>query len=166
MTNFCPAGMVWENYCCKSSSSKCTGNSYEFNGTCVELSTKCPSGLNWNASAGCLPTSNSCPTGSYYNGVKCIPYQSCDKGKVWDDKTSQCICPDNAFFNGVECIKCALGQLYANGGCFCPEGTFFDGVQCATRTVDRCIGISNSNWNGTHCVCFPGYTSANNQCFC
>lgn len=166
VTNFCPAGMVWENYCCKSNSSKCSGDTYEFNGQCIPLSTKCPSGLAWNNTNGCLPTSNTCPTGAYYNGVKCIPYQSCDKGRVWNDTLSQCVCPEGSFSNGQECVRCAPGQLYAVGGCYCPEGTFFDGTKCSPLTVDRCIGIPNSNWNGTHCVCFPGFSTTGNSCYC
>lgn len=158
--------MIWENYCCKSNSTKCTGDSYEFNGSCIALSTKCQSGLAWNATNGCTPTSNTCPTGSYFSGVKCIPYQSCESGKVWNDTLSQCICPSGTFSNGETCVRCATGQLYANGGCYCPDGTFFDGTQCSVKTVDKCIGIPSSNWNGTHCVCFPGFSTSGDSCYC
>ncbi len=76
------------------------------------------------------------------------------------------VCPAGSFSNGAICVKCATGQLYANGGCYCPDGTFFDGVQCAAKSSDKCIGIPNSNWNGTHCVCFPGFTTNGDSCFC
>ena len=127
-------------------------------GVCKSISSQCPGDLAWN-NTGCYPTSNTCPTGAYYNGVKCVPYAMCDNGKYWNDTLSQCLCPSNTFYNGERCVMCAPGQQYANGGCFCPDGTFFDGMQCQNSTIDNCISIPNSNWNGTHCICFPGFSS-------
>lgn len=106
VTNICPDGMTWSNFACVSSNTTiCTGNTYYYNGECLSISSKCPTGLNWVDNA-CVPITNTCPSGSYFSTGKCIPYQNCTSGKVWNTTLSQCVCSSNSFFNGLTCVQC------------------------------------------------------------
>ena len=164
----CPSGMMWNGTFCITNSIQCSAGYYYWNGTtCILTSQKCPFGLQWVNNL-CIPTNGSCPNGTYYNGFQCVSYQSCTNNMIWNTTLVQCICPSNSFWNGNTCVLCTGGMIYVDNQCSCPSGTFFNvsTSTCVQTGQSFCLTVSYANWNGTHCVCYPGYSVLNNQCIC
>ena len=78
----------------------------------------------------------------------------------------KCCCPDNYIWNGQQCIACTGGRIYQNGRCVCPPGYYWKDDKCFKPGDEKCYNIDNAKWNGTHCVCLPGFSVIGYQCVC
>lgn len=87
---------------------------------------------------------------------------------IWNSTLVQCVCSSNSFWNGNTCIFCTGGMIYNPNGCQCPTGLFYNTTTftCVQSGQIFCQTVSYASWNGTNCVCYPGYTASNNQCIC
>ena len=114
----------------------------------------------------CMPTTNNCPSGSYFNGYLCIFYDDCEPNMVWNKTLVKCICVEGTFWNGAKCVTCNSGMTYTADGCVCPSGSVFNGSSCILSNEIGCKSMPDASWNGTHCVCLPGYSAIDGRCVC
>ena len=78
----------------------------------------------------------------------------------------KCMCSEGQIWNGQTCNSCPGGKIYMNGKCCCPIGQYWQNNGCTTPGGDQCGTIPNSNWDGTNCVCKPGFEVVGYQCVC
>ena len=161
----CPGGSVWNGTFCQAPPT-CQEGTYLSGHKCLPFPLLCLPYYTWNGSH-CLPvgSASACPATQLYNGSACLTV-TCTSGRVWSSLYSQCICNATSFWNGLGCISCPVGQIYTKGGCNCPVGYFLVDNACFSLQEVYCSYMGYASWNGSHCVCNPGFTAVGTSCLC
>ena len=161
----CPSGSVWNGSYCTAANNCPTGTYYK-DGQCQYFPVICLPNYAWNGT-GCLAVglAASCLNLQVFNGTACVDV-NCSQGRVWSATWNQCVCNASSFWNGLSCLDCPSGQIYVSGACACPDGYFMIQSTCYSLKEMYCSYVSNSQWNGTNCVCNPGFTVVGTTCVC
>lgn len=126
----CPTGTTWNGQTCVGSGQCGTGYYPGSNGVCLPFPQQCVPPAVWDGQKCAVPNSN-CPQGTYSQGNKCLPYEACKNGFVWDTRYLRCVCPPGTINNGNKCVECSNQQTWVPSiGCACPDGTFDTGARC------------------------------------
>lgn len=147
-------------------SNNCPLGTYSNAGKCQYFPVICPANYQWNSNrCVALGAAANCLSQQIFNGTACVDV-SCSSGKVWSSTWNQCVCNSSSFWNGFSCVSCPEGQVFSGGSCACPDGFFMVESACYGLKEMYCFYVTNSQWNGTSCLCNPGFTSVGTSCVC